>query len=115
MFFVASLFAKYRCKGGIKYRIRPLNAIATPARMKAGSYFPVMSYNAPKIRIICHKGLIMSGDSSNEPPIGGPINDAIPWKRRRRPKAFVKFSNPNKSTKITEVRPGMKNNFDYKL
>lgn len=44
---LASFSPKYFCNGGIKYRIRPLKAIATPARMKAGSYFPVKSYKAP--------------------------------------------------------------------
>jgi len=29
---------------------------------------------------------------------------ATPWKRSRRPNAFVNFSNPSKSTKITDVR-----------
>jgi hypothetical protein len=38
------------------------------------------------------------------PIIGGPIKDATPWNSRRIPKAFVSFSIPNKSTKITEVR-----------
>lgn len=36
--------------------------------------------------------------------IGGPMNDAIPWKSKRIPKALVNFSIPNKSTKITEVK-----------
>lgn len=33
------------------------------------------------------------------------MNEAIPWKSRRSPKAFVKFSNPNKSTRMTDVSP----------
>lgn len=47
----------------------------------------------------------MSEVSENLPPIGGPMNEAIPWNKRSRPKAFVKLSNPNKSTKITDVSP----------
>lgn len=39
------------------------------------------------------------------PPSGGPTKEAIPWNIRSRPKAFVKFSKPNKSTKMTEVNP----------
>lgn len=39
------------------------------------------------------------------PPIGGPINEAMPWKRSSSPKAFVRFSNPNKSTRMTDVSP----------
>lgn len=42
---------------------------------------------------------------SKLPPIGGPIKDAIPWNISNKPKAFVRFSNPNKSTKITDVSP----------
>jgi len=37
--------------------------------------------------------------------MGGPIIDAIPWKRSRSPKAFVSLSNPSKSTRTTDVRP----------
>lgn len=39
------------------------------------------------------------------PAKGGPISDAIPWNSNRRPKAFVSFSRPNKSTRTTDVRP----------
>lgn len=37
--------------------------------------------------------------------MGGPVNEAIPWKSKSMPKAFVNFSSPNKSTKITDVNP----------
>lgn len=39
------------------------------------------------------------------------MNDAIPWKRRSSPKAFVRFSNPKRSTRMTDVSPGRKRNF----
>lgn len=39
------------------------------------------------------------------PATGGPIRDAKPWKSNKSPKAFVRQFKPNKSTRITEVRP----------
>lgn len=79
--------------------------MATPARINAGSYFPVKSYRAPKTR----ENISFAGqdqiESHNSPPMGGPMKDAIPWKSRRSPKAFVKFSKPNKSTRMTDVSP----------
>lgn len=39
------------------------------------------------------------------PAIGGPRRDAKPWKSNNSPKAFVRQFKPNKSTRITEVRP----------
>lgn len=42
---------------------------------------------------------------SNLPANGGPTNDAMPWKSKSKPKAFVSFSSPRRSTSITEVRP----------
>lgn len=33
------------------------------------------------------------------------MTDAIPWKSRSSPKAFVSLSNPRRSTKRTDVRP----------
>lgn len=65
--------------------ITPLIAIVTPDNIKPGAYDIVKSYS--------------------EPAIGGPINDAMPWNNSSSPKAFVNFSSPSKSTKITDVRP----------
>lgn len=39
------------------------------------------------------------------PPSGGPIREAIPWKRSKTPNALVNLSRPKRSTKITDVRP----------
>lgn len=39
------------------------------------------------------------------PAKGGPTNEAMPWKSKSRPKAFVSFSSPRRSTRMTEVRP----------
>lgn len=39
------------------------------------------------------------------PAIGGPISDAIPWNSSSSPKALVRRSSPNKSTRMTEVSP----------
>lgn len=39
------------------------------------------------------------------PAKGGPRRDAKPWKSNNSPKAFVRQFKPNKSTRITEVRP----------
>lgn len=60
-------------------------AIITPANMNPGAYESVVSYS--------------------DPTIGGPTNDAIPWKSNNSPNAFVNFSSPNKSTRITDVNP----------
>lgn len=64
---------------------------------------PVTSYNQPEICTI-HVKSHFNASIQNIPMIGGPMNDAIPWKSKRIPKAFVNFSIPNKSTKITEVK-----------
>lgn len=37
--------------------------------------------------------------------MGGPMSEAMPWNNNKIPKAFVSLSSPNRSTKITEVRP----------
>lgn len=37
--------------------------------------------------------------------MGGPMSEAMPWNNNRIPKAFVNLSSPNRSTRITEVRP----------
>lgn len=37
--------------------------------------------------------------------MGGPKNEAMPWNNRSKPKAFVSLPRPNRSTKMTEVRP----------
>lgn len=37
--------------------------------------------------------------------MGGPTSEAIPWNSNRTPKAFVNLSRPNRSTKITDVKP----------
>jgi hypothetical protein len=47
----------------------------------------------------------MTKSSTKLPPIGGPMKLAIPWNKRSNPKAFVKLSKPNKSTRITDVKP----------
>lgn len=60
-------------------------AIVTPANMKPGEYDAVKSNSVPAK--------------------GGPTNEAIPWKSSNSPKALVNFSKPNKSTRITDVRP----------
>lgn len=73
------------CKHGIVNRISPLNNIFTPARINAGLYDFVIS--------------------KRKPASGGPINDARPWNNKSRPNAFVSFSNPSRSTKMTEVKP----------
>lgn len=81
----ALLFAMYRRMHGIANNIAPLAVIITPANKKPGAYDPKLSNNVPAA--------------------GGPTNDAIPWNSNNKPKAFVRCSNPKRSTKITDVSP----------
>lgn len=37
--------------------------------------------------------------------MGGPKNEAMPWNNNTSPKAFVNLLRPNRSTRMTEVRP----------
>jgi len=35
---------------------------------------------------------------------GGPIKEATPWNKSRIPNAFVNFSSPSRSTRITDIK-----------
>lgn len=37
--------------------------------------------------------------------MGGPKNEAMPWNNNNSPKAFVNLLRPNRSTRMTDVRP----------
>lgn len=39
------------------------------------------------------------------PAMGGPKSEAKPWNNKSWPNALVSWFKPNKSTKITDVRP----------
>lgn len=88
--------------------ISPLKAIIRPAIRKAEVYDLVKSYIKPvdgeSTEMINHIGSEQQC-RQHLPPMGAPIKLAIPWKRSSKPKAFVSFSRPSRSTSITEVRP----------
>ena len=50
-------------------------------------------------------GLYVWRASYNQPAIGGPKKDEMPWKSSSNPNAFGKQSSPTRSTTMTEVNP----------